>query len=258
MGESVNVVDRIFLILEYLSLEHEPKGPTDIASAIGLNKSTVYRLLSAMCERGYTEKEDNGTYRIGVKLVEISSNHINNLELHTEARPSLNALHDELGLAVYLGKLDHDEVVYLDKMDISRSLRIYNQIGMRVPAHCSSLGKCMLANISGDDLNFILHGVELDRYTENTITSKSALKEHLREVRRQGWAMDNEEYIIGHRCIGAPIFDYRGEVIAAVSASGPKTLVEENRFEAIIEKVTQTAAEISRRLCYRDYSSERP
>ena len=252
MTEAVNLVDRIFVILEYLSVESEPKGPTEIAQATGLNKSTVYRLLSSMSARGYIEKEANGTYRIGVKVIEIASNHINNLELHAEARPYLNELHNELGLAVYLGKLDHDEVVYLDKIDISRSLRVYAQIGMRVPAYCSSLGKCTLANMSGDDLDYLLHSIELAHFTENTIVSKTQLKEHLRQVRRQGWAMDDQEYIMGNRCIGAPIFDYRGEVIAAISASGPKTMIEDDQVLKVADRVVKAAKEISRRLCYRD------
>lgn len=252
MDSSAHVVDRVFSILEYLSLSPESKGPTEIASATGLHKSTVHRLLSSLCERGYAEKTPAGTYHIGVKLVEIASNHINNLELQTEARPLLNELHNELGLVVHLGILDHNEVVYVEKMDISRNLRLYTQIGMRVPAHCSSLGKCLLASLSGDDVDYLLHKTKLEQYTPNTITSISEFKAHLRQVRQQGWAMDNEEYITGNRCIASPVYDYRGEVIAAVSASGPASLLVDERIPKVVKKVRETSAEISRRLCYHD------
>lgn len=251
MSESVNLVDRIFVILEYLSLATEPKGPTDIAQATGLHKSTVHRLLTAMSERGYVEKDKSGTYRIGVKLVEVASNHINNLELHAEARPFLNEIREELGLSVYLGILDNREVVYVEKLDSGRNLRLYTQIGLRVPAYCSSLGKCLLANMSGDDLDYLLYGVTLDKFTENTITSKKQLKTHLREVRKQGWAMDDEEYIVGNRCVAAPIFDYRGEAIAAVSVSGPASVLDEKKLAQVIKRTKETAAKISRQLCYR-------
>lgn len=252
MSESVNLVDRIFVILEYLSLATEPKGPTDIAQATGLHKSTVHRLLTAMNDRGYVERDKNGTYRIGVKLVEIASNHINNLELHAEARPFLNEIREELGLSVYLGILDNREVVYVEKLDSGRNLRLYTQIGLRVPAYCSSLGKCLLANMSGDDLDYLLYGVTLDKFTENTITSKKQLKTHLREVRKQGWAMDNEEYIVGNRCVAAPIFDYRGEAIAAVSVSGPASVFDdEKKLAQVVKRTKETAAKISRQLCYR-------
>ncbi|MDR1422464.1 MAG: IclR family transcriptional regulator [Coriobacteriales bacterium] len=252
MDNSTHVVDRVFSILEYLSLEPEPKGPTEIATAIQLHKSTVHRLLSTLCNRGYVERTGEGRYHIGVKLVEIASNHIDNLELQTEARPLLNELREALGLVVHLGILDHTEVVYVEKMDISRNLRLYTQIGMRVPAHCSSLGKCLLANLSGDDIDYLLPKQKLERYTPNTITSVQELKAHLREVRLRGWAIDNGEYIVENRCISAPIFDYRGEVIAAVSASGPESLLTEERIPTVVARVKETATQISRRLCYRN------
>lgn len=253
MEQSVQVVDRIFDILEYLSQSNEPKGPTDIATATGIHKSTVFRLLASMCSRGYIEKiESDGTYHLGIKLVEIASNHINNLELQTEARPFLSELHASLGLIVHIGILDRREVVYVEKMDISRNLRLYTQIGMRVPAYCSSLGKCLLSRLSGEDLEDLFFNFELVRYTPNTITSLQELKPHLRQVRGQGWAIDDEEYIIGNRCIAAPILDYRGEIIAAVSASGPVSLMTDARIPEIAEQVSGTAHLISRRLCYQE------
>lgn len=250
MDDLVRVIERTFMILEYLSQSNTPRGPTEIAAATGIHKSTVYRLLSSMCTGGYTERTDAGTYHIGVKLVGIVSNHISNLELITEARPFLNELHAETQLIVHLGILELDEVVYIEKMDINRNLRIYAQIGMRVPAFCSSLGKCLLSNLSGDEFDFLYQHRVLNQFTQNTITSHQNLKEHLREVRRQGWAIDNEEYIVGNRCIGAPIFDYRGEIIAAVSASGPVALISDERIPSVVDRVRQAAAGISHRLCY--------
>ena len=249
MDSSVQVVNRVFMILEYLSQSGEPKGPTEIAAATGIHKSTVYRLLSTMCQGGYLEKTEAGAYHIGVKLVEIVSNHINSLELQTEARPYLNELNSQLGLVVHLGILDGADVVYVEKKDISRNLRIYAQIGMRVPAYCSSLGKCLLACLSGSEVDSIYAFRKLERYTPNTITSLAALKEHLREVRDRGWAMDSEEYIIGVRCIAAPVFDYCGEAIAAISASGPPSLLTDQRVEEVANSVKTTAAQVSRRLC---------
>lgn len=247
---AVQVIDRSFAILEYLSQAGEARGPTEIAAATGMAKSTVYRLLTAMCCNGYVEKAGPGVYVIGIKLVEIVSNHINSLELQTEARPFLSELHAELGLIIHLGILDRAEVVYVEKMDISRNLRLYAQIGLRVPAYCSSLGKCLLSCLAGDELEYLLSGIHLEKFTPNTITTLSALKAHLRLVRQQGWAIDEQEYIVGHRCIGAPIYDYRGEMIAAISASGPVTLLTDDRVSRVIERVKAAAAQISRRLCY--------
>jgi DNA-binding IclR family transcriptional regulator len=251
MSDQIQLIERVFDILEYLSLNSEPKGPTQIAQEVGLNKSTVYRLLTSLQQRGYVEKsETGGTYQIGVKLVEVASNHINNLELQTEARPILNEMQTELGLVVHLGILDGPEVVYVEKMDISPDIRGYTQIGMRVPAQCSSLGKCILAQMSGEQLDYIMSACNFESYTANTITNLPDFKAHLRQVRQQGWAMDNEEYIVGHRCVGAPIYDYRGEIIAAISASGPTSLFPDEQIEQVAKRVQTAAETVSRRLCY--------
>lgn len=251
MTESVQVIDRVFDILEYLSLVQGERGPTEIAKAVGLSKSTVHRLLMTLLARGYVDKNDNtSTYRLGIKLVEVVSNHINNLELQTEARPILHELHDKLGLIVHLGILDRHEVVYVEKLDIAPNLRRYAQIGLRVPAQCSSLGKCLLASLSGEELAVALTDCRFESYTDNSITNLQQLRAQLHEVRIQGWAMDNEEYMIGHRCIGAPVFDYRGEIIAAVSASGPKTLLADDRIGDVVREVKRAASMISRQLCF--------
>ena len=252
MSDAVQVVERVLDILEYLSAERSARGPTDIAAATDLNKTTVYRLLSSLHKRGYVEKnETSGTYRVGVKLVEIASNHINNLELQTEARPYLYEMQSELGLTVHLGILDRHEVVYVEKMDINPNLRRYAQIGVRVPAQCSSLGKCLLSGLSSDELTHAMRGCTFPKYTDRTITGLRELKTYLREVRQQGWAIDDEEHTPGQRCIGAPIYDYRGDIIAAISASGPTSLLTDERIPDTVRSVTKTAAEISRRLCYR-------
>jgi DNA-binding IclR family transcriptional regulator len=101
-------------------------------------------------------------------------------------------------------------------------------------------------------LEYVLSASVLEQFTPDTITSIPAFKDELRKVRLQGWAMDNEESAIGHRCIGAPIYDYRGEMIAAVSASGPTSLLTEDRIPAVAERVKEAGAQISRRLCYQN------
>lgn len=110
-----------------------------------------------------------------------------------------------------------------------------------VPAQSSSLGKCMLAFCSGDKVEYLMFKSGIECYTPNSITSLRQFKEHLRVVRRQGWVMDNEEYVIGHRCIGAPVYDYHGEVIAVVSASGPQNLLSDEPVEEVVTAVKSTA-----------------
>lgn len=250
MEENVRVVDRIFDIIEQLSSSGTPMGLSDIARATGMSKSTVHRLLSSMCARHYVEKNTDSTYSIGYKMIETVSMHINNLELLTEAKPFLSEIMRDLGLTAHLGILDGCDVIYLEKMDIYPSTLLYTQVGYRSPAYCSSMGKCLLACLSGDALEDALYLCKFEKYTRNTITDIRELKRYLKVIRRQGWAMDNEEYQLGHRCVGAPVFDYRGSPIAAISASGSIAQLSDDSLEMVIREVKQAAFNLSLRMGY--------
>lgn len=250
MEPSVRVMNRTFDIIEILSKAENPMNLTEISKETGISKSTVYRLLQAMNSRHYVEKDKNNCYTIGIKLVEVVSYHINGLELQTESKPFLSELRSELNLTVHLGILDAHEVIYVEKLDLYPTTLLYSQIGYRSPAYCSSLGKCLLSCLSGDELDEALYNCDFDKFTKNTITDIQDFKQHLKLVRKQGWAMDNEEYIIGHRCVGAPIFDYRGDAIASISASGHTAQISDEKLPLIIEQVKEAANQISRRMGY--------
>lgn len=250
MDNGVQSVDRVLDIIEVLSTEHDGIGVTAIAGRVGLHKSTAHRLLATLAARGYVAKTGEGNYKIGLKLIEAVSCYINSLELQTEARPYLVEMTGELGLTSHLGILDKDQVVYIEKMDVVSSVKMYSQIGLRMHAYCSSLGKCLLSNYSKEELDGIMKDCSFIRFTNNTIGSIEALHKEMTKVRKQGWAMDNEEFEIGHRCIGAPIYDYKGDIIAAVSASGPKNLVSDERILPVAEYVKKVAMELSRSMGY--------
>ena len=248
---SVRSVDRALDIIEQLSVAEKPLGPTRLAEKTGMDKSTVYRLLSTLQRRGYVDKlEGEGTYHIGQKLIALTSNYIGNLELQTEAKPYLSALATDLGLTTHLGVLDGRDVIYIEKLENMPTPQLYSQIGTRMPAYCSSLGKCLLANLRGDELDELMASCHFEAFTPHTIVSLYPFKEHLRQVRSQGWALDNEESALGHMCVGAPIYDYRGEIIAAVSASGAKENIPEHYLPVVIDAVKKTALQISRRMGY--------
>lgn len=250
MESNVRVVDRLFDILEQISASSSPMSLSDIARATDMSKSTVHRLLSTMCARHYVEKNADSTYSIGYKLIETVSLHINSLELITEAKPLLGGIVRDLGLTSHLGILDGCDVIYIEKMDPYPNTRLYTQVGFRSPAYCSSIGKCLLSCLSGDELDETLYTYKFTKYTPNTITDPSEFKRQLKVVRHQGWAMDNEEFKIGHRCVGAPIFDYRGAAVAAISASGSTTQLSDDQLEKTIAEVKKAARDISRRMGY--------
>ncbi len=250
MDTGMGVADKVFSVLELLAKSGQQLGPTDIAKALDLNKSTVYRLLQTMAERGYAVKNKGGNYIIGPKLIEIASYNINRLELQTEAKPFLSMLYTELGLSVHLGVLDGTDIVYIEKMDLYPSGSSFAQVGFRSPAYCSSIGKCLLASLSGDALDEALYAYRFIRHTPNTITNLKDFKKVLRKVRAQGWAMDDEEYLPGFRCVGAPVYDYRGDAIACISVSGSKEQLSDARLPVIIQKVRESAMLVSKRMGY--------
>lgn len=250
MEDRIRVLGRAFDILEKLSEVNSPMSLSEISESTGLSKSTAHRILSAMLDRSFVAKTESGSYTIGFKIIEMASTRINNLELLTEAKPFLSKITRELDLTAHLGILDGPDVVYLEKLDKHPNSQMYTQIGHRSPGFCSSIGKCLMAGMSREELEDVLDTCDFKKYTKKTITDRRKFVNHLRQVRIQGWAMDDEEYEDGHRCIGATVFDYRGLPVAAISASGSTNILTDDKLDETKEKVTLWAAQLSRQIGY--------
>lgn len=250
--KGVQVIDRALDIIEILSIEREGLGVTEIGNRLSLHKSTVYRILSALAERGYIAKDQKtNNYKIGLKLVEVSSVYLNNVELKTEARPHLNELTKKFGQTSHIAILDGFDAVYIDKLDTQSSIRLYSQIGKRVPLHVSGLGKVLISDMNRPELEVYLKDYEFNPYTDNTIISKDEFFSTIEKVKKQGWALDDEEHEAGIRCIAAPVKDYRGKTVAAISISGPSNIIAPELDVETSSTVMAAAREISKRLGYR-------
>ncbi len=250
MGSGVRVLDRAFRIIELLAKAERPLTLSEIARQTGLSKTTAHRLLQSMYAHRCIERTEDQCYIIGHKLIEMVSYRIAHLELQTEAKPFLSALRSELNLTTHLGVLDAHEVVYVEKMDQYPSMRLYYRVGYRSPAYCSSMGKCLLAGLSGAELEEAMQDCVFERFTANTISSLTELKRHLRAVRKNGWALDDEEHLVNHRCVGAPIYDYRGETVASISVSGSRAELSDYKLPFVIAQVREAASQISKRMGY--------
>ncbi len=221
---------------------------TDIGKVVGLHKSTVFRLLDSLRDRGYIEKDpESGNYRLGLGFIALTSQYLNSLELKTEAEPYLRRLSDRLGETVFLATLKDNQVVYLDKVERFDGLRRYSIIGQRAPLHCTSLGKSLIMDRNPRELRELLTRGPLKRVTDKTQTDVDALIRELAECRARGWSMDDEEYETGVSCVGAPVKDYRGSTIAAISSAweGKKSA---DKLKFVGEALKDTADEISRHL----------
>lgn len=250
--KGVQVIDRTFDIIELLAVEPQGLGVSDVARKLSLNKSTAHRILNAIAERGYLEKTPDGIYSLGMQFLELSSNKLNSLELNIEAKPFLNDLTKRLGQSTHLAILDGSDAVYIDKVEVTRNLRLYSQIGKRIPVYCSGLGKSLLLDSDDNSILAVLSACPMERLTGNTLDSPGKLLSEIREARKKGWTVDNEEHDYGIRCIAAPIYDYRGKIIAAVSAAGPISFFSPDKDEALAGEIMETARQISARMGYRE------
>lgn len=253
----VQTIERVSLILDILGQNPQGISIRDLSPKVSLPKGTTHRLLSSLSYLGYV-RQDSKTrnYLLGFKLVELGNLLLGQLDLRKEAAPFLKDLAERTKETVHMVILDRNEVVYIDKVEGDHNpsgLRMASRIGLRNPAHSSAVGKVLLSRFPDEELNQFLRGKGLSKRTENTITDTTQLKEHLKMVRNQGYAMDDEENEKGVRCVGAPIYDEAGRAVAAISISGPAFRVTKKMVQETLKKeVMETASKISQRLGYRE------
>ena len=245
---SVQALDRTFDLLELLARFPEGLALSDISGQIGLHKSTVHRLLGSLKDRGYIEQdEDSSRYRIGMAFIALAAPYLNQLDLKTVAEPEMRRLSDRLGVTVYLATLRDGEVVYLDKVERYDGFRRFDIIGRHVPVHCTSLGKSLLMDLAPERIEELLQHRPPLKMTPRTIVDVEGILEEVERCRNRGWSSDLEEHEEGVNCVGAPLRDYRGRTVAAISAVW-KELRSSSEMNEAGRTVAAAADEISRRL----------
>lgn len=247
---SVQAVDRAFLILEELAKEKNGCGVTQLSNLTGLHKSTVHRLLTTLMINDYVSKDtERDKYSLGMKILFLASSILDRIDVRTVARPYIEALSKATKEVVHLAILDNGEAVYIDKVENpDKSIRMYSQIGKRVPLHCTAVGKILLAWLSEEEAESILKLKGMKPCTKNTITNIDIMLEHLKQIRKMGYALDEIEHEEEIRCIAAPIFNIKGKVAAAISISGPILHITKKRIPELEKQITKTAETISYQL----------
>ena len=231
-------------IIDELAAAGRPVSLKDLSTRIGRPVPTTHRLLRTLELRNYVENID-GSYRLTLKMFEIGSSIVASIDIVDEARPVLQRLCDDLQETVNMAIRSGASAVYVAKLECPRSLRLFTQLGLHVPLHCTSLGKVLLAFEEEPERRSLLNRITLEPQTENTITQRDELETELELVRRQGYAIDNEELLRGLACLSSPIFDRDGHVTAAISISGPPGRLPPESWERIGTAVTRAADEIS-------------
>lgn len=227
-----------------------PRGSTltELSSALGLNKSTLLRLLAPLCEARLVERDaETGRYRLGWRTAQLGQAYLERLDLRGIAHDVLHDLMVRTGETAHLVIADLPDVVYVDKVDTPQPVRMYSRIGVRQPAYCTAVGKALLAHADEAAVRGVIDDGMPPR-TPNTCTTAAALYAELAAVRDRGYAVDEIENEADIRCVGAPIFDHAGAASCAVSVSGPATRVTRDRVPELGHHVLTAATEISRRL----------
>jgi len=251
----IQVLDRAFGILDVLADKDAGCGLAEVAGILKLHKATTHRLLMVLEGARYVERDAAGRYRLGSRIMELGLSALSRLDVCEVARPHLRALVEKTGETAHLAVLRDAEMVSLIDVESRQTVRTPSVVGQRRPAYCNALGKAILAFLADEQVDEYLKGRVLKPYTPRTITSAARLRTELRMVHELGYALDDEEWETGLRCIGAPVRDSIGSVIAAISISGPSFRMDPERLEALGAAVVQAAAKISEALCYRGGAS---
>lgn len=248
--EGLKSLRKAIRVLECFSLQ-DPRLPlTDIARKVGLPLSTAHRILTTLRTVGIVEQEgDRDLYRLGLKLLELGSMVLANLEVHREALPCIEELVRETGETVHLGVFDGSQVVSIEKMDSPHGLASNITIGKGAPAYCTGVGKALLAHQPESTVERVCR-LGLAKHTRQTITDPERLRRELAQVRAQGYAVDNMEHQPDVRCVAVPIRDHAGRVVASLSVSGPATRIPKDRIPTLAVRVREVAAKLSARLGY--------
>lgn len=245
----IQAIERAVAILNAFSVDEPELGVTDLSERLELHKSTVHRFLVNLESAGLVERNrHNGRYRLGLRIFELGGLVLQQMNLWDEALPFLEGLVTDSGETGHLAVLDGGEAIYIERVEARRALRIPSAVGRGYPAHATSLGKVLLANMDGESRAQLIAERGLTKFAPNTITDPDALLAELDLVKQQGFAVDDEEYEEGLRCIGAPIIGHTGHVVAAIGIGGPVTRVTPQRVTELAELVMSAAGNLSRRM----------
>lgn len=250
VDKMINSVLKAIDILHLFSALEPRLSLAEISRRQGLPKTTAYNLLNTLLSRGFVEKTDDGRYALGTAIVALTQSVRVNVELRDGAAPLLRRLADVCRESAYLCIPDGDWGLYIYAVESPDRLRARTAVGDRTCLHCTAVGKSLLSGMSKEEMDALIDRAGLRRFTDKTITEREALHQELEQMRARGYAIDRGEHEEGLYCIGAPILDKSGQVVAACSISGGDVEIIHSKREELVARVTYTAQEISRHLGY--------
>ncbi|MFJ8129918.1 IclR family transcriptional regulator [Streptomyces hydrogenans] len=253
MGRLVPAVTRAFDILELFLQGDGTLSAPEITRRLGLPRTTTHELVSTLTARNYLVPvpEQPGRYRLGVRTYQLGSRYAEQLDLAAEGREVARETAETCGETVHVALLEDADVIYVAKVDSTHAVRMVSAAGRRLPAHCTAVGKMLLAMLPADELDALLDGRELTGMTPRSITDPDALRAALAEIAILGVAVEQRESNPDVSCVAAPVRDRSGRVVAALSISVPVTRWDEARENELTALAVRGAGELSARLGHR-------
>jgi DNA-binding IclR family transcriptional regulator len=240
-------------VLEEFRGDMDELGVTELSKKLKLHKNNVFRILATLQSRNYIEQNrSNDNYRLGIKCLELGQTFIRQRGLLKQAKPLLQELAGTTGETSYISILRGNEVVYLDAVETSSTVRVISRVGLHMPIHATAAGKALVAFESDEELLKRFSG-EIPRFTKCTKTRSEDLMKDLAAVRELGYATDLEEFEDGLRCIGAPVRDYTRKVVGAISVSGPAHRLGDEKIAQLVgPEVARAGRALSARIGFRE------
>ncbi|MBV9266826.1 MAG: IclR family transcriptional regulator [Acidobacteriaceae bacterium] len=246
----ITSLQRGLKILTLLANSDSAMSATEIGRATKLHGSTVHRFLVNLENSGYVSRDQFSNYCLGPRCISLGRAALQQLDVRRASAKELENLNRSTRETVHLSIRSGLTAVYIEKFDSPEPLRIFSHIGASVPLHCTAMGKIFLASLPQKEQSQLLASLDLKRFTKMTLCTRSAMADELAKVKAHGYALDNEEHEPHIKCIAAPIWDSRGEAVAAFSITGPAIRMHKSRIRELIPLVKATSAAISESLGY--------
>jgi len=251
LNEPDSMLSKGLSVLEALAKAGRPLKVSELSAMLDVPRGTIYRLIAPLEAEGYVRRnESTREYYLWLKLLQLGEKVRNSLEVRTLAYSRMVELRDQVGLAVHLVMRDGDEAVYIEKVESNRPVRLFTQIGRRVPLHVTACPRALLAFWPDDEIEMYIARTEMIAFTTRTVADAQTLWTKIREIRQNGYSIAFGELEPETTAIAVPINGHRGEVIASLSVAGPDSQFKEEELGNIIRSVKDMAGRVSREVGY--------
>ena len=242
-------LSKALMVLKEVCCAQDPMRFADLVERSELPKATAHRILNTLVDEGLVRFEDNSQlYHPGYGLLELAHKAWSSMDIRDLAADQMKNLWQETGETIHLAVLDRGDVIYIDKMESQKSLRLFSAVGKKGPAYCTGVGKAMIAYLNEEELADVISKQSFIKHTETTLDSEEKLRTELDKIRQTGVSLDMQEHEEGIQCAASVIFNYRNEPIAALSITAPVFRVDDERFAFFQTRIKEACQEVSKRM----------